>query len=108
MEIKIGVHTYNKIFNYTKSLTTDTCKKMDESLRHYVKRKKPDTKSIYYIIAFIQNFIEGISIVTENSSVVAKCQQYRTFWDNENVLYHDCGDSYITVYIWQNSSSCVF
>lgn len=99
MEIEIVVHTYTEIFNNTKALITDTCNKMDESQRHYVKWKKTDTKSIYHIIAFIQNSREGRPVVTENSSVVAKCQQYRTFWDNGNVLYHDCGDSYITIYL---------
>ena len=30
-----------------------------------------------------------------------------TCWDDENILYHDCGGRHTTIYICQNSSNCI-
>lgn len=54
------------------------------------------------MITSLQNFRKGKTVVTENSSVVAKC-------GNGNVLSHDYGDSYITQpYIFDKTHPIVY
>ena len=47
---------------------------MNKSKKYYTKRKKPDTKTIYYIISFILNYRKGISTVIENINGFQECE----------------------------------
>lgn len=52
MDKQITAHSYNRIPHINLKKFTDTRNNMDESQKHYVKRKKPDRKD-YILYDFI-------------------------------------------------------
>jgi len=74
-------------------------------------------KSTFYTSPFMSNSRKSKSTVTESLPAVVRNQQWRegndgkeargTCWDDENILYRDCGGRHTTIYICQNSSNCI-
>ena len=76
---------------------------MDESQKFYIKLKRSHTGCFHRKMQDNKdrNQIKGQGWQGEETGIK---QHKRTFWHDRNVLYLDCDDGYMTVYICQHAS----
>lgn len=92
---------------------------MDKSQKDYAKWKNPNTKDyilydlIYMKFQKMQNYSNRKQISgsrggdgSGGKGLTVKGHKV-TLWDDRHVLYHDCGDGYMTLDICQHSLNCI-
>lgn len=94
-----------------KELPNDRCNRRDESEIDYFNWKKADSEDFLFYASILWPSRKSQMVVTGRTSVVAWRQEVGvgakgTSWNDENILYVDCGGSYKIVYLCQNSSHC--
>ena len=113
---QIVVHPYDGILLSNRKEQTTVYSNMNGSQKCYTEGKKNRYKRVHAAWFNLYEILEKAELIRNDRGQISGCLglrweiaskgAQRNFLGDGNVLYHDCGDGYNGVYIFQNSSKC--